>query len=158
MNKYDYYIVFIVFLSSMIGLIRGFVRETFSLLMFFLGIFIFYIFYFYILDELSFVDQFFTKLICIFIFFGLIVLLCECFVFYFFKDFFKFIGNFYFNNLVLGFFFGFFRGFSLIFLCIYVFNNIFHINNYFYLKDSFLIPFFFKFMYFFNFFNKNHVV
>ncbi|WP_428994223.1 CvpA family protein [Buchnera aphidicola] len=158
MNIYDYFIIFIIFISSIIGFRKGFIKEMFSILIFFIGFCLFYFFYFYILNLLNFIDNYILKLIFIFFIFSFSILLFEFIFYYLCNDFLKFIKKFYLSNFILGFIFGFLRGILLIFLIIYIFKNFLHINNYFYLKNSIFSPFCLKFIYFFSIFNKNKIL
>ncbi|NIH40986.1 MAG: hypothetical protein G8D27_00290 [Buchnera aphidicola (Periphyllus aceris)] len=150
MNMYDFFIIFIIFFSSLIGLIRGFIKETISFLVFCIGFFIFYIFYFYIIDGFSFFSDIFLELFLFIMFFGFLILSLEYFLSLFYKDFIKLIGVYYFNNLILGFLFGLFRGFLLIYIFLYIITDIVHLNIFFYLRGSILIPLSIKFVYFFK--------
>lgn len=147
MNIYDFIIIFIICTSTVIGLIRGFLREVLSFFILYFVFFFFSYFHKEIKSHFSFISNIFLQYMTIFFVMGIIVLCLESIFLYFFYDFFiemRFLGL---NNFVLGFLFGLLRGIFLVFYCIIFLNKILHINNYFYYKNSFFIPIFLKFLY-----------
>ncbi|CAL4319714.1 Colicin V production protein [Buchnera aphidicola (Chaitophorus sp. 3695)] len=149
MNLYDFSIISFVFLSTIFGLIRGFLREIISILIFFVSIIFFYLFNLMISKKIILMYSGAFQISFCVIFFSFIVLLLELISYYFLKNFFDDLGILGFNNYILGFLFGLFRGIFIILFIILFINKFLHINNKFFLINSYFFPMLIKFLYLF---------
>lgn len=149
MNLYDFSIMIIMFFSIFFGLIRGFLREIVSILIFFSSILCLYIFNACILKKFFLTYSISFQIILFMIFFSFIFLFLESLSYYFIKNFFNNFGIFGLNNCILGFLFGFFRGILIVLFIILFINKFLHINNKFFLIHSYFFPILIKFLYLF---------
>ncbi|CAL4319835.1 Colicin V production protein [Buchnera aphidicola (Chaitophorus populicola)] len=149
MNLYDFSIIIVVSLSTFFGLIRGFLREIVSILIFFISIMIFCLFNSLVLKFFFSINNGFFEIIFFVIFFSLIFLFLESMSYYFLKNVFQDLGILGLNNYILGFLFGLLRGILIVLLLLLFINKFLHINNKCFLMHSYFFPILIKFLYLF---------
>ncbi|CAL4319633.1 CvpA family protein [Buchnera aphidicola] len=148
MNIYDFFIIFFISASTIIGVIRGFLREMLSFGILYLVSLFFFFFYPRIIKHFSFISNFFLKIVIIFFIMSLVILFLESSCLFFFNNFFIDMTLPSLNNFILGFIFGFLRGIILILYFLIFLNKICHVNSCFYYQKSFCIPILLKIIYF----------
>ncbi|MCW5197751.1 CvpA family protein [Buchnera aphidicola] len=149
MNLYDMFIIIVIFLSTIFGLIRGFLREIISILIFFISFLIFYVFDIFILKKIFLIYNFLFPTVLFIIFFIFIFLFLESLSYHALKNFFYDCGILGLNNYILGFLFGLLRGIFIILFIILFMNKFLHINNKLFLIHSYFFPILIKCLYLF---------